>query len=238
MPWACPSRSLDPGPSYRRCRAQGDPSRAWAPVTIILSLVTAQYALQASDRLLTVRAGNRYDPWDRVSNKSVIVLTRDGLISMGYTGPAFVSRATMDGWIAEVLTGQDLGASRRRPEFGVRVGGAGPDGFLAAHLNEVADRLDQAVNARQVTNELTIDYAGLRWQSRKKPAWPVVGPGAHGPPSPGARRSRTVRRGRLPCGARRRSASGCPGHRLRSPEGAGPCAPSRCVGYACPPTAD
>jgi hypothetical protein len=145
------------------------------PVTIILSLVTAHYALQASDRLLTVRAGNQYQPWDRVSNKSVVVLTRDGLISMGYTGPAFVSRATTDGWIAEVLTGQDLGASRRRPHFGVRTGGAGPDGFLAMHLKALADRLNQAVYAKQVTNELTIDYVGLRWQSRKKPAWPVAG---------------------------------------------------------------
>jgi hypothetical protein len=144
-------------------------------VTLILSLVTAHYALQASDRLLTIGAGNRYQPWDRVSNKSVVVLTRDGLISMGYTGPAFVGRATMDGWIAQVLTGQDLGASRRHPDFGVRVGGAGPDGFLAVHLNAIADRLNQVVNARQVTNELTIDYVGLRWQSRKKPAWPVAG---------------------------------------------------------------
>jgi hypothetical protein len=67
-------------------------------VTLILSLVTAHYALQASDRLLTVGAGNRYQPWDRVSNKSVVVLTRDGLISMGYTGPAFVGRATSGGF--------------------------------------------------------------------------------------------------------------------------------------------
>lgn len=79
-----------------------------------------------------------------MSNKSVIVLTRDGLISMGYTGPGFISGATTDGWITEVLTGGNLGANRSRPEFGVRIGASGPKGFLAAHLTSVADRLNQA----------------------------------------------------------------------------------------------
>jgi hypothetical protein len=81
----------------------------------------------------------------------------------------------MDGWIAEVLAGQDLAASRTRPEFGVRVGAAGPEGFLAVHLKEVADRLNQAVSDRQVTKGLTIDYVGFRWRSLRKPAWPTAG---------------------------------------------------------------
>jgi hypothetical protein len=59
---------------------------------------------------LTSKRGDRYEPWDPVSNKSVVLLARDGLITMGYSGPAFISGATTDGWIAEVLTGTDLGA--------------------------------------------------------------------------------------------------------------------------------
>jgi len=60
-------------------------------VTIILSVVTADYAVQVSDRLLTRKlttsAGVHYEPWDEAANKSVIVLGRDGLFAMGYTGP-------------------------------------------------------------------------------------------------------------------------------------------------------
>jgi hypothetical protein len=52
-------------------------------VTIILSVVTAEYAVQVSDRLLTQKVGNRYAPWDRASNKSIIMLARDGLVTMG-----------------------------------------------------------------------------------------------------------------------------------------------------------
>ena len=85
-------------------------------VTIILSLVTGEYAVQVSDRLLTQKvtdnAGVRYERWDEAANKSIIVLGRDGLFAMGYSGPAHISGATTDGWIAEVIAGQDLGANK------------------------------------------------------------------------------------------------------------------------------
>jgi hypothetical protein len=144
-------------------------------VTIILSLVSVHYALQVSDRLLTVKAGNRYEPWDPVSNKSVIMLTRDGLISMGYSGPTHISGAATDGWIAEVLAGEDLGADQVRPKFVLHAGSAGPKGFLAPLLTTVADRLNRAVSSGGVTNNLSIYYVGLRWQSLRKQAWPVFG---------------------------------------------------------------
>jgi hypothetical protein len=64
-------------------------------VTIILSVVTAEYGVRVSDRLLTRKwttsAGVYYEPsWDQAANKSVIVLGRDGLFSMGYTGPGHI----------------------------------------------------------------------------------------------------------------------------------------------------
>jgi hypothetical protein len=144
-------------------------------VTIILSLVTANFALQISDRLLSWKPGSEYVPWDPASNKSVVVLTRDGLITMGYSGPGFISGATTDGWIAEALTGKKLGAHRSRPYFGLEIGASGPQGFLAVHLNTVADRLNQAARIGQVNRKLSVHYVGFRWQSLKKPAWPVVG---------------------------------------------------------------
>jgi hypothetical protein len=76
-------------------------------VTIILSVVAAEYAVQVSDRLLTQKVtdngGVRYEPWDEATNKSIIVLGRDGLFSMGYSGPGHISRAPTDNWIAEFV---------------------------------------------------------------------------------------------------------------------------------------
>lgn len=79
-------------------------------MTIILSLIHAQYALQISDRQLSEeKQPGQYEAWDRASNKSVILLGHDGLISMGYSGPAFISGATTDGWIAEVVAERTMG---------------------------------------------------------------------------------------------------------------------------------
>jgi hypothetical protein len=143
-------------------------------VTIILSLVTADYALQVSDRLLSLKSANQYDPWDPASNKSVILLGHDGLITMGYSGPAFISGATTDGWIAEVLSGVDLGARNSRPNFGMQIGSGVPDRFLYMHLNAIADRLNEALAAGQVDRNLDIYGVGLCSSSRKKQAWPVM----------------------------------------------------------------
>jgi hypothetical protein len=143
-------------------------------VTLILSLITAGYALQVSDRRLTQKKGGQYDLWDSASNKSVILLGRDGVISMGYSGPAFIGRATTDGWIAEVLTGIDLGAHRERPEFTFHSGSGVPDRVLHAHLSAVEDRLNEAVAARRVERGLTLHGVGLRWSSLRKPAWPQL----------------------------------------------------------------
>ena len=84
-------------------------------MTIILSLVTGQYAVQVSDRLLTQKltgAGVRYKPWDDAANKSVVVLGCDGLFVLGYSGQAHIAGATTDGWIAEVIAGESLGANK------------------------------------------------------------------------------------------------------------------------------
>jgi hypothetical protein len=144
-------------------------------VTMILSVISARYALQISDRLLSQKRANQYEPWDPASNKSVILLGHDGLISMGYSGPAFISRATTDGWIAEVLTGMDLGASRSRPNFGHQLGSGVPDRVVYAHLNTVTDGLNEAARARQVDHTLDLYCVGLRWNSLKKPVWPAIG---------------------------------------------------------------
>ena len=155
---------------------RGDRDQAGLPVTIILSVATTLYAVQVSDRLLTLKVGNRYEPWDPASNKSIIMHARDGLVSMGYSGPAHIYGATMDGWIAGVLSGEeDLGADQPRPSFGLRVGGTRPSLPLHAHLTAVADRLNEAFKAAKVTHKHSITYVGQRWRSLKRPAWPVFG---------------------------------------------------------------
>jgi hypothetical protein len=130
--------------------------------------------LQVSDRRVSLKKRNRYEPWDPASNKSIVLLGHDGLISMGYTGPAFISKATMDGWIAEAITGSDLGASRERPDCGHRIGSGVSDRVLHAHLKTVEGGLNEAVAGGRLDRSLDIYGVGTRWNSLRKPVWPAM----------------------------------------------------------------
>jgi hypothetical protein len=149
-------------------------------VTIILSLVTAEYAVQVSDRLLTRKwsappgvtpARVYYERWDPAVNKSVIVLGRDGLFTLGFSGPGFIDGAPTDDWIAEVVAGEDLsdlGAIRI-------IQGMSTDRVLAVRLPELVHRVDEAKRAGQLSEPLSIGFVGLRWKDLDKLAWPAYG---------------------------------------------------------------
>jgi hypothetical protein len=149
-------------------------------VTIILSLVTAKYAVQVNDRLLTQKvpdnAGVRYEPWDDAANKSIVVLGSDGLFVLGYSGPAHISGATTDGWIAEVIAGEDLGANKTKPDFGIQIqSGTSTNRVLGSRFRELARRLAEATHAGLLTERLSIGFVGIRWKSLDKLAWPAYG---------------------------------------------------------------
>jgi hypothetical protein len=95
---------------------------------------------------------------------------------MGYSGPAHISGATTDGWIAEVIAGEDLGANKAKPDFGIRIqNGTSTDRVLASRFPELARRLAEATQAGQLTERLSIGFVGLRWKSLDKLPWPAYG---------------------------------------------------------------
>src|SRR6476469_5543563 len=77
-------------------------------MTLVLSYITRGYAFQVSDRLLTRRIGTSQKQFDVLSNKNVVYLARDALVSLGYTGWAYLDGIPTDQWIAQKLAGDDL----------------------------------------------------------------------------------------------------------------------------------
>lgn len=73
-------------------------------MTLVLSLLTPHYALQVSDRLVT-RSGSAFDP---LANKSVIYHARDAIVTIGYSGLAYLEGVPTDKWIAQKLTGEEF----------------------------------------------------------------------------------------------------------------------------------
>jgi hypothetical protein len=77
-------------------------------MTLILSHLSRGFALQVSVRLVTsTRPGDSPSPFDALANKTIIYQARDAIVSMSYTGPAYIGQLPTDDWIAKTLTGVD-----------------------------------------------------------------------------------------------------------------------------------
>ena len=76
-------------------------------MTLILGVYTNWHAMQVSDRLVSVRATAPI-PFDVLANKNVVYFGRRGIVSISYSGLAYIAGRTTDTWIAENLSGVDL----------------------------------------------------------------------------------------------------------------------------------
>lgn len=70
-------------------------------MTLVLGAVAGGVVYQVSDRLLS--RGNLV--FDRVSNKAVVVIARDGFFSIGYSGIGYIDGTPTDQVIAELILG-------------------------------------------------------------------------------------------------------------------------------------
>lgn len=81
-------------------------------MTVIYSVSVPTYAIQVGDRRVT-RGG---EIQDEEANKGVVYLGPDGLISISYTGLAFVKGVPTDEWLVSTITGAtDLVVDGRTP---------------------------------------------------------------------------------------------------------------------------
>lgn len=72
-------------------------------MTQILGVVTRSCSFHVSDRLLTQASQSGYRKFDTLSNKSIVFLASDALVTIGYSGQAFIDGQTTDEWIVAGL---------------------------------------------------------------------------------------------------------------------------------------
>lgn len=73
-------------------------------MTLHLTMLTPNYVLQVSDRLISRGDTGATHP---LANKNVVFLARDGIVTIAYTGLAFIDHVPTDTWIACKLAGVD-----------------------------------------------------------------------------------------------------------------------------------
>ena len=139
-------------------------------MTLILTRASPQYILQVSDRLLT--RGRRRRPFDPVSNKTIVYFARDALVSIAYSGNAYLDETPTDQWMAGVLIGKrlepdDPGGLTIGPREGWLDIGQSIE-LLRTELGSAISRLPQS----EEPPSLHVVIAG--WQWNRKRARPIV----------------------------------------------------------------
>lgn len=109
-------------------------------MTLILSVITPFFAAQVSDRLVTRGA----KPFNHYANKNVVYFAKDGIVSFGYSGPAYRGRhqASTDAWIAAVLAGEPEPSAPKPSGIRFRTGAAASE---ARTIDETLSLLKEAL---------------------------------------------------------------------------------------------
>lgn len=134
-------------------------------MTLNLTLLHPTYVLQVSDRRITKELSGEIHP---LANKNVIYLTRDGLVSICYSGPAYLEHVPTDTWIACKLRDEDMAPFRDGERRGVRVG---PGTAPWLDIGQTVELLRRELQALNLKRRLDVKVAG--WQKYKGGMRPI-----------------------------------------------------------------
>ncbi len=138
-------------------------------MTVIINTIWGGRVTQTVDRQISRNIGNQnYEKVDSESNKVCIVLTRDALVSIAYTGVAVAHENWMDCVIADCL-------AHRKLKFAMVQPGT-PDLARPLHtiINELSLNLNGKLNSDKKSRlyDLQVSIVGLHFSNRPKPlAW-------------------------------------------------------------------
>ena len=135
-------------------------------MTLNLTLLTATYVLQVSDRRITKTSTGEIHP---LANKNVVFLARDGLVTICYSGPAYIEHVPTDVWIACKLAGEDIGPYLRAEKVGVKMGSMPKRPWL--NTGQSVELLRHELEAQNLVDRLDVMVAG--WQEHKRGMRPI-----------------------------------------------------------------
>jgi hypothetical protein len=138
-------------------------------MTLILTVTCPAYIVQVSDRLLTMRHRDGRREFDPVANKTVVFRASDALVTLGYSGDAYLNGTPTDEWLAERLHGKPLPRWDGQPVTCLGAWTTRTDLGLAM---ERLRREIAALPLGAVRNGLFVTIAG--WQGRRRNIRPTV----------------------------------------------------------------
>lgn len=144
-------------------------------MTLILRARAPGFVIQASDRMVSLRRGTALEQYDAASNKSLIYYAEDGILTLAYTGLAYIARKTTDQWIAETMCGVPFPEGCTQSYRYVREWR-----LINAALRNVGEALDRAYeNSNEVpsrSRDISMIITGVGWHvnRRRTKAWNIA----------------------------------------------------------------
>ena len=78
-------------------------------MTLLIGALAGKQSFNISDRLLTQRLTNgQVKTFDDTSNKTIVYMCSNGMMTISFTGTAYIHKKPTDQWVAEMLTGMEL----------------------------------------------------------------------------------------------------------------------------------
>lgn len=136
-------------------------------MTLVLGISSFEFTAMASDRLVTLvdpGSGRYRDDYDPLANKTLVLLTSDAIVSVGYCGSAYVAGKATDNWIAETAAPGVLGRDGEPGMFG----GKTPSRLK---LHQVCNRLRKGLASSQGGHGVTVMMVG--WRIRRGKCAPI-----------------------------------------------------------------
>lgn len=133
-------------------------------MTLIISNVSKYQVLQISDRLVT----KSYDKFDELANKSIIFCALNGILSISYTGHAFIGNIPTDQWLSEILIGRSFINANKPPamSFGkTKINHIGPAiNILRESLSKKAiSDMKPESRSQWINSRFYLSFAGWLW---------------------------------------------------------------------------
>ena len=142
-------------------------------VTLVSTIVTPDYVVQASDRLLT-KNGKPFDP---IANKSVLYRAEDAIATISYSGIAYINQTPTDEWLAQRLWGPPILRSFDNVRPARWTSGSRPNAWT---LDTAIRELKRAIEGlpRKAINQGGLFLSIAAWRARRTWRYPeciVVG---------------------------------------------------------------
>lgn len=134
-------------------------------MTLIVTISTPYFLIQAGDRLLTTAPNNEVEEFDSNSNKNVIYEATDGIVTISYCGVAFIHQRPTDEWIVSQLhpLGENILEKVGDP-WSVQTGYSAPGEWLSTFgvVKLLRERLAELPKSATQHSGITIVIAGWR----------------------------------------------------------------------------